>query len=258
MPVNRRALKRDFFPAYNLPEWLCSTCKIGELKLQKKTLHYLKTSQTLMNEQQEDWDVEDELYRFSAMFKCANGGCGESFSALGTATYTPMLSEDAREFKLSFRPLYFNPSPLVINLPSECPQDVREELHKAFVLSWGDYYSAANRVRASVERLLDYLKQKKTTINKKHKRVSICLHDRIMNLPKKYSTVKDSLLAIKWLGNAGSHTEDIKRDDIYDAFDIIESVLEKIFVNHGEKLNKLVKVINKAKGPRKTRKNSLI
>ena len=248
MPVNRRVLTRKFSPDYPLPHWICPTCEVGILELQKKSLFSCKTSETILDEQQAVWDALDEQYRFTAMFKCSNNSCEEAFSTAGMGTYEEVLSDEVTQYELFFSPLYFNPSPVIIRIPPNCPKSISEELQKAFILSWGDYSSAANRVRASIEKLLDYLKVPKFPGNKRRKKDKLFLHKRIEKLPDKFNDIRNHLFAVKWLGNEGSHSGDFKRDDIFDAFDIIEHILESLFVKGGDKIAKLSKKINKAHG----------
>ncbi len=62
---------------------------------------------------------------------------------------------------------------------------------------------------------------------------------------------KEFLLAIKWLGNAGSHPDIITTDDVMDTYEIMEHVLENIYENKEKNIRKIAKRINKRKGPKK-------
>lgn len=64
-------------------------------------------------------------------------------------------------------------------------------------------------------------------------------------------TLSDRLLAVKHLGNAGSHPGDVLIDDMFDGFDILEQVLHDKSSNHASDLAKMVKQINAKKRPRK-------
>jgi hypothetical protein len=61
------------------------------------------------------------------------------------------------------------------------------------------------------------------------------------------------LLAIKWLGNFGSHESAIKSSDIFDAYDIVELVTEDMFARARRQIASLAREINKIKGPRSKR-----
>ena len=59
-------------------------------------------------------------------------------------------------------------------------------------------------------------------------------------------------MALKWLGNAGSHELDrVSSQDIEDAYQIIESVLDKIFAGSKESLATLIARMTRVFGPQK-------
>lgn len=58
------------------------------------------------------------------------------------------------------------------------------------------------------------------------------------------------MLAIKWLGNAGSHSQKtVSRDDVIDAYELLEHILQEIYMQKTEKLKTKAQKINKMKGP---------
>jgi hypothetical protein len=60
-------------------------------------------------------------------------------------------------------------------------------------------------------------------------------------------------MAVKHLGNAGSHPSvEIDDQDVFDGFDILEHVLIQLYERTDSDLAKMVKEINKRKGPRKS------
>jgi len=74
------------------------------------------------------------------------------------------------------------------------------------------------------------------------------LHERIELYEKKNNEIAQMLMAIKWLGNAGSH--DGKRltiKKILDAYEIVEHVLEELYSPRKHRVNSLVRTINRSK-----------
>ena len=54
----------------------------------------------------------------------------------------------------------------------------------------------------------------------------------------------------QWLGNAGSHSNhEVTLDDVMDAYEMMEAVLTQLYEPKGDSVKKLVKEINKKKGP---------
>lgn len=57
------------------------------------------------------------------------------------------------------------------------------------------------------------------------------------------------LLALKWIGNAGSHSQDIQPEDIFDGIELLEKIVEKLYSDNEKELAAKVKEINKKKSP---------
>ena len=134
-----------------------------------------------------------------------------------------------------------------------CPADIKDEVRAASSLYWSDVSASANRIRTAVEKILDHKKikrSKKIQSGKnagKNRRLS--LHERIELFKQKDSDLAATMLAIKWLGNAGSHTSDLNEKDLLDAFELLEHVIEELFVEKLKKIRSITKKINKKKGP---------
>ena len=76
------------------------------------------------------------------------------------------------------------------------------------------------------------------------------MHERITLLPIPYAPLKELILAIKWLGNAGSHANGkITIDHVMDSYDMFEHVLGQIYVPKTKKLQALARKVNKQKCP---------
>jgi hypothetical protein len=54
-------------------------------------------------------------------------------------------------------------------------------------------------------------------------------------------------LALKWIGNDGSHDENLNKNDLKDAYQILEKILIKVFNESEKKIQQKVKKINKKK-----------
>lgn len=249
----KRDLWKEPLSKTYVPSWHCPSCDRGYLRLKPDSLHFTETSGSRNARDLLAWEPEWIKYRFSAVLICNNGNCQEPVSVAGRGRVKGVqTSEDGDyEYVDFFYPEYVSPSPPIIPVPEASPESVADELHKAFIASWGDYPAAANHVRSAVERLLDFLKEPKTRLNAKGKREQLKLHDRIIGLASRDKDLSDSLLAVKWLGNIGSHSDEISRDDVFDAFDILELIFDDLFVKHRERVKKLITAINIKKGPAK-------
>ena len=85
--------------------------------------------------------------------------------------------------------------------------------------------------------------------NKKGKFDALTLHARLERFAAKNQQVGEHLLAIKWLGNSGSHASELTKHDVMDAFELLEHALEEIYDSKTSRLNTLSASINKKKGP---------
>src|SRR5262249_26551986 len=114
--------------------------------------------------------------------------------------------------------------------------------------------SAANAIRVAIEELLTALKIKRFRKSGGQRRF-ISLHERILSLPQKYANEQNVLLAAKWLGNAGSHSNgEVTGDDVLDLYEFVEHVLSELYVGKTKSLIAKANRVNKFKGPESRKK----
>jgi len=87
------------------------------------------------------------------------------------------------------------------------------------------------------------------TIIVRHKRRILSLHERIELFKLRFPEIGNSLLAIKWIGNSGSHYDTLTQDDVLDAYTLLDFSLSKLYNNQEQVIKKLAKDINKKKAP---------
>lgn len=146
-----------------------------------------------------------------------------------------------------------HPAPVPIRLPEKTPELVADSIKYASALVWTSAEAAANQIRVAVEHLMDDIGVAATTKNGK----ALTLHKRIELFQKTDAENGDVLLATKWLGNSGSHVAGLERDDVLDAFDMIEFVLENRYGTTKQMLLAKVAAVNAKKGPISTKKKKL-
>jgi hypothetical protein len=218
--------------------------------LKPDSLHFVETRESRKARDDQAWDADWIRYRFTAVLICNNKRCQEPASVSGRGAVEMVQTSDHDPAYVDFfYPEHVDPSPHIIRLPDHCPSKVKTRLERAFVAVWGDAAASANHVRSALEQLMDALKQPRSILSLKGKREPLKLHQRIVNLARRDKEPSDSLLAVKWLGNVGSHTDELSRDDVFDAFDIVETVLDDLYVRNRDRVKRLVSVINKRKGP---------
>jgi hypothetical protein len=250
--MDRKLFKRPFTKEWQ-PEWICPSCDKGVLTIKKDTLHVEELSHS-RDHSHEAWDPDWVEYVYSCLLYCSNPSCKEVVASSGTGKVDFDVGYDEEGYQTQiwsdyFRPKFFQPPLHAISIPDSCPEQIKSALTDSFSLLFSSPSSAANCIRVSIELLLNDLKVKRYNLVKNKRRI-ISLHERISNIPPKHSDLKELILAVKWLGNAGSHdNEEVKIDDVLDAYEMTEHVLEEIYAPKRKKLTAIAKLVNKKKGP---------
>lgn len=250
-------MKRDHyigpFGITSLPAWRCPSCTVGSLKLVPKSLLIKETVRSLSDYRHENWEPDWIEANYSALLKCLQ--CDEHVFTLGkTKAVEAYDDEYGWCLESALKPLFFQPSIQIIPVHDECPDNVKTELISASSLFWSDVSASANRIRTALELILTHKKIKKTQSTRSGKRRVLSLHERIELFKSKNSQLAETMLAVKWLGNAGSHTGSLNSNNVLDAFELLDHVIEELFVGKIKKIRKLTKGINKKKGPGSSKK----
>lgn len=238
----------------HLPQWFCPTCKIGILEIGEKSADIEQTAESVGWKWHPEYCHEFVEYTINAVLKCNNKKCCETVMSVGIGRvdeYQEYLEggEHHHEYVTLFRPSYFQPSLNIFNASENVPENIAKMLSKSFALFFCDSDSCGNRIRACIEFLLDELKIPRVHRNKQDKEIRSNLHYRIEHLPKEYEKIKGLLLAIKWLGNVGSHgNEGLTKKETIDAYEILKLVLDIIYKPSDEHIFDLANKINEAKG----------
>lgn len=234
------------------PSWLCPRCQTGSLAIDDSSLKIVEPSWSSDGRSHDAWEPEWIDERFCCLLACQNRQCGEIVAVGGSAEHSEDHNWDLQEMNWSriFLPQTMIPGPPIFPIPEQCPEGVALVLRKAFPLYWSDPASCANRLRVAVETLLTHQGVARTTLNKRRKREQLSLHSRIEKFKIKNREAASYLLAIKWLGNAGSHASlnEIDDEDLIGGFELIEHVIDIIYVMREKRLNKIARSINQRKG----------
>jgi hypothetical protein len=139
-----------------------------------------------------------------------------------------------------------HPMPEIFEVPHKCPDDVTEELRAAFALFWSQHAACAGRIRVALERLMNHLGVAKRKKDKNGKFFDLSLHGRIDEFARSEPVIGPQLMALKWLGNAGSHSNrEVGRDDLLDAFEILEHALGEIIDKRSARSAKVAELAKK-------------
>lgn len=241
--------------------WVCPTCNKGGLVI-KENEHFHETQSVESNALFEEGYIgpEDLALSFNARLTCTNTKCGEQIMALGSGIVMEEPVEDERgNYDLAYvncyTVKYFYPTLKIIQVPTQTPESILVPLEQSFALFFCDSDACGNKIRISIEALLDEEGVDSTKQNKKGKEIRINLHDRIELMQADEST-KTHLEAIKWLGNAASHeVQGLSKQDTLDAYEILRFVLNTLYDDSEARINKLAAGIKAAKGPVRANKS---
>ena len=251
--MNKELFFKTNFTEDKLPAWNCPSCFTGLFQL--SNFKFAETSQSVQWRKRPEWEPEYIQYTFSGSLVCIK--CGEfvAFSGNGferfVNNYDNINDEYFEDNFSEFTPTNFFPPLQIFQINSNCPENIKQLLNDSFSLFWIDLNSCANKIRISLELLMDYLKVRKTVIDKNGKRKKITLHNRILLFGEKNKEVSKIFFAIKWIGNEGSHNGNLSKKDIIENYNMLQLALDKIFDNNEKKIMKIVTEINKRKGVRK-------
>lgn len=227
----------------------CSLCYKGILKPSKHIEEQSAATKEAHKEMCQNPYAQDLAF-YSLV--CNNKDCGESYMVIGNTFIDFVYTENhysnypEREEIDVFKPLFFTPPIHLFVIHKSIPKQLREELINSFNLFFADFSAAANKVRIALEILMNDLKISKT--NSKGK--DLTLHNRIELFEKSDPTLGEQLLSIKIVGNSGSHQSSIERADVVIAYEIIEHVLDELYVRKARMLDaqsKAKKLSSKAK-----------
>ena len=252
--MDRKMLKRHF-TRDSAPDWMCPTCCKGVLRIKKDS--FFSDERSLSRDHDHPaWEPEYIEHVYTCLLYCTNDKCKEVVASTGVGSVDWGVQDDAdgvpeQVYEDYFQPKYFEPPLKILNLPTKCPETILAPINESFRLVFASPSSAANCIRVAVEELLTDLNIRRFK-NVNGARKYINLHQRISLIPEKYSEIRDLIFAIKWLGNAGSHSDGtISFDDVMDAYEFFEHIVLEVYDQKGKQLKAKAKKVNKKKGPEK-------
>jgi hypothetical protein len=214
------------------------------------SLLYKETVWSKRARRDEDWSPEYITYAFTAWVKCNNPSCGDEAAVAGEGGAEPCDDgEGGTDYSLFFSPHFCTPMPDFFELPKKCPAKLALEVRAAFKLFWSDPSAASNRVRIALEQLMDHLEIQKRCKNKNGKFDKLSLHHRIEVFSKTEPEIGAQLMALKLLGNTGSHDGGVIRNDVLDAFEIVEHALLELIEHRSQRLAALAQALTEKHRP---------
>jgi hypothetical protein len=189
-------------------------------------------------------------YVFTAWAGCENSKCKEEFAISGRGGVAPEYvsggdGDGEWDYFDYFDPLLIQPPLELFPIPTKWPAQVAKELRAAFALYWMNGAACAGRVRVALEHLMNHLGIPKRKKNPKGGMYDLSLHTRIEAFATKEPALGKQLMALKWLGNTGSHDQNVTKEDLLDGFEILEHTLREILDKPSAAVAALAKKLTK-------------
>lgn len=254
MSINRLLFKNSF-TVNNIPGWICPTCMTGILKGDNKSIKVYESIESKSEHSHDAWEPNWINGGFVGILHCSNSNCDEKVSILGKMNYVEEQEYDYELDRLDYHyiaeltPMQFYPTISIFKIYEEVPGKIKEIIMSSFRLYWMDLSSCSNKIRTAAEYIMDDKKVPKTYLDK-GKRKGYSLHNRIELFRKTNKEESELLMAIKWIGNSGSHQIDnLTKDDILDSFEILEHVIIRLYDTNSNRIKKISTIINKKRKP---------
>ncbi|WP_435602899.1 DUF4145 domain-containing protein [Streptomyces sp. bgisy130] len=254
-----RQLADGFTEANGWPDLPCPACLAGTLA--PKDSDAMITEQSWLSRQmyeRPDADPDCISGYFHGSLECRLPSCGEIVVVAGE--YQVEAGAGPHEYQgefygNSYKVQCFVPALSLIREDHAFPQRVNDLIVAASAVLWMDPSSAANRVRAAIEELLTLQGVPKSHISKSRKRIRYTAHKRIELYKERnprFAEAADLLMAVKWIGNDGSHGGELGIGEVLDGVELLNHALELMYDTNAACLKRRAAEINKRKGiPRK-------
>ncbi|MDP8269738.1 MAG: DUF4145 domain-containing protein [Candidatus Tenebribacter davisii] len=237
--------------AIDIKRWDCPYCQKGRLLLNEKEVITIDLAHTLPKGLIGSHD-EYIYLRILGSLKCDY--CDQSIEFISylektTNVYQIGKNDYVEEKNEFYYPSFFEPALHPIKLNKYLPEEIRKEIIKSFSLLWVDEKACANKIRSILELIMNQQRIRKgfRTRNGNWKKYN--LHQRIVLFANKKKDISEYIMALKHIGNAGSHGSKLNRDIILEAYEFLEYVLNNLYDKKYEILRKKMIQINKRKKP---------
>ena len=260
-------MNRDYFinsfTKDNFPRFSCPFCNEGIIEINEKCfIENITEAAKAFNEV--TGEVEGMVFRFVCILKCNNKNCMEIITMEGDGDVKDeFVSEDPIDVAAGivedypkinhvshYDIKYVYPPINIIDINKGIPPSIEEILKESFSLFWNHTSSAGNKIRYSIEVLLNDKGVVKKRKNSKGKYYDLSLHKRLEEFEKINSKIETKLTSLKWLGNEGSHAFSLNKNDLLDAYEIFDNVLYELYTKNirDKKIDEMSEALTKKYG----------
>lgn len=226
-----RELWSGTYARSHFPNFPCPKCSKGRARHYGEAIKVAEPTYSSKNREDSDWEPAWDVERFSLNLVCDNSSCGEIVVVSGDTSLVEYYDDEDNRWVYSshLQPRSMFPAPLIIDIPVQAPRDVSENIRLASSHYWLDTSASANRLRTSIEFLLDFLQVPRETVNPTSGNTKrLDLNARIAHYEQLNQEHAPSLTALRMIGNLGSHGESVQQEALLDAFEVYEYTLDAL------------------------------
>ncbi|NNS10190.1 DUF4145 domain-containing protein [Erwinia sp. JH02] len=220
------------FTEDTIPHWRCPTCYNESLEIVPGSFFKEETSETRLSKGEVWFEYDHYEMVFSCLLRCSRKACMEAVAITGKGWVDCDMDyeSDTLNFVERFRASTFHP-PLPVFIPrADCPDPVRQQLKEISALLAAHPSAAINTMRTVLEMLLDELKVPREVTRIGKDPLTLTLHRRIDVHPAILGGYGDAFMALKWLGNQGSHSDRrIRQSHIEGDCTVLDDLIQQIY-----------------------------
>lgn len=235
------------------PRPVCPSCPTGHVQFSSPVVF-----ESLKSASERDhpyFDAEWIHGTFTVEGKCTNPECVQDVH--GTGDYRVDHSQDfdfteAGEFIGApytdfYSITHIHPPLLIMPIPKSSPPIVREAIVRASRVLFADPGLAATALRATVERFLTSESISAANQNGKFRTAHGRIDEWKLANPDR-SSVADLFVAVKWIGNAGTHEDSkLTAAEVLEGARMLDEAFHRLF--DGPEIDNYARTVNDAKGP---------
>ncbi|UXY24934.1 DUF4145 domain-containing protein (plasmid) [Streptomyces cynarae] len=231
------------------PHIPCPTCTRGALLPVRDSFEMEESVTSKSLRDHEVWEPEWIQGGFHCMLTCRKKTC-DHVRVIGEMTVRWTGQGDTTPYETHLAPTMFYPALPLLESRELCPPEVGERVDAAAKILWLDPNAAANRIRAAVEALMDdrgviRMKPGRT------KPVRLSLDNRIAifetALPQQ-ADAAELLLAVKWIGNVGTHEDVLLIPDVLEGVEFMDDALSLIYDTNRDDIKKRASEVTARQG----------
>jgi len=209
-----RTIWKNSFTVKSVPRFPCPVCQIGFLTASESDFQIVESEKSKSWHTDDSWDPICIVGSFSVKLTCENSHCMESTFLIGKmdVDQEPYFDEydqySGQDYVTYLSPLFFFPGIPILDIDPNVPAEVKKLIDESYQTYWVDLAACANKIRMVIESIISNQRISQYVKNQKQKRQILPLHQRITEFGIKKPKEANLLMAIKWIGNSGSHLGD--------------------------------------------------